>query len=181
MTIQRSLFTGTGTRGLNSTRVMPLWRPATPEGENHEDASCCRHSCDGDRSPRSGEGEAGEIGAPARLSVVGATRLLPTLCRIGTATRYRATDLRSRRLVSGGGSVKFAPLYPNCRCRSQYPSLRAQISATIAQHPTKRRTGIRAMRAIGLVLLSIAIMALLLTDADAKRRSSAQGSQAAGA
>jgi hypothetical protein len=35
------------------------------------------------------------------------------------------------------------------------------------------------MRAIGLVLLSIAIMALLLTDADAKRRSSAQGSQAA--
>jgi len=37
------------------------------------------------------------------------------------------------------------------------------------------------MRAIGLVLLSIAIMALLLTDADAKRRSSAQGNQAAGA
>jgi hypothetical protein len=36
-----------------------------------------------------------------------------------------------------------------------------------------------SMRAIGLVLLSIAIMALLLTDADAKRRSSAQGSQAA--
>jgi hypothetical protein len=30
------------------------------------------------------------------------------------------------------------------------------------------------MRAIGLVLLSIAIMALLLTDADAKRRSSAR-------
>jgi hypothetical protein len=38
-----------------------------------------------------------------------------------------------------------------------------------------------SMRAIGLVLLSIAIMALLLTDADAKRRSSVQGSQAAGA
>src|SRR5215510_9242792 len=38
-----------------------------------------------------------------------------------------------------------------------------------------------SMRAIGLVLLSIAIMALLLTDADAKRRSSAQPSQAAGA
>jgi hypothetical protein len=39
-----------------------------------------------------------------------------------------------------------------------------------------------SMRAIGLVLLSIAIMALLLTDADAKRRrSSAQGGQAAGA
>ena len=37
------------------------------------------------------------------------------------------------------------------------------------------------MRAISLVLLSIAIMALLVTDADAKRRSSAQGSQAAGA
>ena len=37
-----------------------------------------------------------------------------------------------------------------------------------------------SMRAIGLVLLSIAIMALLLTEADAKRRSSAQGSQAAG-
>src|SRR5262249_8195741 len=60
------------------------------------------------------------------------------------------------------------------------PSLRAQISATIAQHPTKRRTGRRTVRAIGLVLLSIAIMALLLTDADAKRRSSAQGSQARG-
>jgi hypothetical protein len=36
------------------------------------------------------------------------------------------------------------------------------------------------MRAMGLVLLSIAIMALLFTEADAKRRSSAQGSQAAG-
>jgi len=36
------------------------------------------------------------------------------------------------------------------------------------------------MRAIGLVLLSIATMALLLTDADAQRRSSAQGSQATG-
>jgi hypothetical protein len=33
------------------------------------------------------------------------------------------------------------------------------------------------MRAIGLVLLSIAIMALLLTEADAKRRSSAQGAR----
>ena len=43
-----------------------------------------------------------------------------------------------------------------------------------------RKDGRRTMRAIGLVLLSIAIMALLLTDADAKRRrSSAQGSQAA--
>jgi hypothetical protein len=42
-------------------------------------------------------------------------------------------------------------------------------------------SGRRTMRAIGLVLLSMAIMALLLTDADAKRRSSAQGSQAAGA
>jgi hypothetical protein len=40
----------------------------------------------------------------------------------------------------------------------------------------------RTACAIGLVLLSIAIMALLPTDADAKRRrSSAQGSQAAGA
>jgi hypothetical protein len=37
------------------------------------------------------------------------------------------------------------------------------------------------MRAIGLVSLIIAMMALLLTDADAERRSSAQGSQAAGA
>src|SRR5262249_50539279 len=43
-----------------------------------------------------------------------------------------------------------------------------------------RKDGLGTMRAIGLVLLSIAIMALLLTDADAKRRSSAQGSQAAG-
>ena len=54
-------------------------RSFRPEGENHEDASCCRHSCDGARSPRSGEGEAGAIGTPARLSVVGATRLLPRL------------------------------------------------------------------------------------------------------
>src|SRR5439155_9442562 len=38
-----------------------------------------------------------------------------------------------------------------------------------------------SMRAIGLVLLSIAIMTLLLTDADAKRRPSAQRSQTAGA
>jgi hypothetical protein len=38
----------------------------------------------------------------------------------------------------------------------------------------------KTMRAIGLVLLSIAMMALLFTDADAQRRSSAQGSQAAG-
>src|SRR5262249_33912000 len=55
--------------------------------------------------------------------------------------------------------------------------LRRRLAFCIA----KRRTGRRTMRAIGLVLLSIAIMALLLTDADAKRRSSAQGSQAAGA
>ena len=39
----------------------------------------------------------------------------------------------------------------------------------------------KTMHAIGLVLLGIAIMPLLLTDADAQRRSSAQGSQAAGA
>jgi len=37
------------------------------------------------------------------------------------------------------------------------------------------------MRAVGLVLLSVATMALLLTGADAKRRSSARGSQAAAA
>jgi hypothetical protein len=34
------------------------------------------------------------------------------------------------------------------------------------------------MRLIGFVLLTIAMMALLLTDADAKRRSSGHGSQA---
>src|SRR5262249_45901789 len=44
--------------------------------------------------------------------------------------------------------------------------------------PPEKTTGRRTMRAIGLVLLSTA---LLLTDADAKRRSSARGSQAAGA
>jgi hypothetical protein len=37
--------------------------------------------------PRSGEGEAGEIGAPARLSVVGATRLLPRLPSAGLVPR----------------------------------------------------------------------------------------------
>ena len=36
------------------------------------------------------------------------------------------------------------------------------------------------MRAIGVALLSIAIMALLLTDADARRRSSAQGARRRG-
>lgn len=41
--------------------------------------------------------------------------------------------------------------------------------------------GENSMRTIGLVLLSIAIMALLLTAADAKRRTGAQRSQAAGA
>src|SRR5262245_55276177 len=48
------------------------WRLFHSEGENHEDGSCCCHYCNGDRSPRSGEGEAVAIGAPARLSVVGA-------------------------------------------------------------------------------------------------------------
>ena len=38
----------------------------------------------------------------------------------------------------------------------------------------------KTMHAIGLVLLGIAIMALLLTDADAQRRSSAQESQGSG-
>src|SRR5262249_47975981 len=71
-----------------------------PEGENHEDASCCCHSCDGDRSPRSGEGEAVAIGAPARLSVVGATRLLPRLPSEGLVPR--------RRLVSGPQVKEFA-------------------------------------------------------------------------
>ena len=45
---------------------------------------------------------------------------------------------------------------------------------------TKRWTGRRTMPAIGLVLLSIAMMALLRTDADAKRRSSAQGARRRG-
>src|SRR5262249_9020452 len=58
-------------------------------------------------------------------------------------------------------------------------SRRAAIEHNVGR--TKRRTGRRTMRAIGLVLLSIAIMALLLTDANAKRRSSAQASQAVGA
>src|SRR5262249_20814508 len=44
--------------------------------------------------------------------------------------------------------------------------LRRRLAFCIGR--TKRRTGRRTMRAIGLVLLSIAIMALLLTDADAK-------------
>src|SRR5262249_35801144 len=57
--------------------------------------------------------------------------------------------------------------------------LRAQISATIAQHPTKRRTGRRAMRAIGLVLLSI-ILAMVIVPpalAKAKRAQSARAQQ----
>src|SRR5262249_60725078 len=66
-----------GEDGLGEDHVA---RSVQQEGVSNEDASCCRHSCDGDRSPRSGEGEAGAIGAPpASLSVVGATRLLPRL------------------------------------------------------------------------------------------------------
>src|SRR5262249_53320929 len=57
-------------------------------GGSNEDASCRRHSCDGDRSPRPGEDEAGAIRAPpARLSVVGATRLLPRLPSEGLVPR----------------------------------------------------------------------------------------------
>src|SRR5262249_59813657 len=52
----------------------------------------------------------------------------------------------------------------------------------IAEHPPKETGWRRAMRAVGLVLLSVATMALLLTDADAQRRSSAsQRSPAAAA
>src|SRR5215813_8540001 len=73
-------FLGTAAPTTMGLRVAAfVQRLREPEGENHEDDSCCCHSCDGDRSPRSGEGEAGAIGAPARLSVVGATRLLPRL------------------------------------------------------------------------------------------------------
>src|SRR5215467_4309949 len=68
-----------------------------------------------------------------------------------------------------------------CECRSVYGSVFfAPGPGLIILRQTFVRTGRRTMRAIGLVLLSIATMALLLTDADAKRRSSAQGSQAAG-
>src|SRR5262249_8934997 len=91
-------------------------KPATnsrsfhPEGENHEDASCCRHSCDGDRSPRSGEGEAGEIGAPARLSVVGATRQLPRLPSAGLVPRLVIELLIfGRRLVRGSLDICTVP------------------------------------------------------------------------
>ena len=58
------------------------------------------------------------------------------------------------------------------RCRREYPRL--------LNWPHEKTDRENSMRAIGLVLLSIAIMALLLTDADAKRRrSSTQGSQGA--
>src|SRR5262249_57224799 len=76
-----------------------------------------------------------------------------------------------------GRSFRAAPIdrwYPWRTSRQ-----RAPLAFCIGR--TKRPIGRRTMRAIGLVLLSIAIMALLLTDANAKRRSSAQGSQAAGA
>jgi len=62
-------------------------------------------------------------------------------------------------------------------------ALRAEAAQTIPfwywRSLRKGVLGEEPMRAIRLVLLSIAIMALLLTDADAKRRSSVQGSQAA--
>src|SRR5262245_14743701 len=44
----------------------------------------------------------------------------------------------------------------------------AEVMCRLFIGRTKRRSRRRTMRAIGLVLLSIAIMALLLTDADAK-------------
>src|SRR5262249_27221419 len=62
-------------------------------------------------------------------------------------------------------------------CYSEHPNIGYNCTASAR----KDGLGRRAMRAIGLVLLSISIMALLLTAADAQRRSSAQGSQAAGA
>src|SRR5262245_40762618 len=101
---------------------------ATPEGENHEDASCCRHSCDGDRFPCSCEGEAGEIGAPARLSVVGATRLLPRLPSAGLVPR-RVIEL----LMSTAGK--------RCLRASARPAKPAScgISCSAVQ-PTRART-----------------------------------------
>src|SRR5215467_4847294 len=65
--------------------------------------------------------------------------------------------------------------------RREFIGLLGGDAASPCALPHEKTTGRRTMRAIGLVLLSIAITALLLTDADAKRRSSAQGSQAAGA
>src|SRR5258706_7948238 len=81
--------------------------------------------------------------------------------------------------------LMMAPYYQPCSLGAVTLALPAKASQTTpffaSEITTRRRTGRRTMRATGLVLLSIAIMALLLTDADAKRRSSAQGSQAAGA
>jgi hypothetical protein len=94
-----------------------------------------------------------------------------------------AAGFRSRR----GPSHDSTLVTPHNAPFSNYKAARVHWLARRRRRPafcigrTKRRTGRRAIRAIGLVLLSIAIMALLLTDADAKRRSSAQGSQAAGA
>src|SRR5262245_44381907 len=74
-------------------------------------------------------------------------------------------------------AAKFAVMHKANLCFYQ----RRRCRLRLLPWPHERRTGRRTMHPIGLVLLSIAIMALLPTDADAKRRSSAQGSQAAGA
>src|SRR5262249_34772640 len=79
------------------------WRSFHPEGENHEDASCCCHSCDGDGSPRRGEGEAVARGPPpAGLSVGGAPRLFPRLPSEGLVPRrFMELLIFGGRLVGG--------------------------------------------------------------------------------
>src|SRR5262249_61719398 len=48
--------------------------------------------------------------------------------------------------------------------------LRAQVSATIGHHPTKSRTGRSALRAIGLVFLSIILAMVIVPPALAKAK-----------
>src|SRR6516165_5353674 len=114
------------------------------------------------------------------------------------ALRRRSRQIQTASVGDSRPQTRSRTSVPRCSRRGRPDH--ALVSTRTARRPTatRRRARMRwprsprarggnemdrenSMRAMALVLLSIAIMALLLTDADAKRRSSAQGSQAAGA
>src|SRR5258708_34410476 len=86
-----------------------------------------------------------------------------------------------RSVVSGAKRTSFRMKSPRrAQAGTAARQRRRREHPRLLNWPHEKMDRENSMRAIGLVLLSIAIMALLLTDADAKRRRPrAQGSQAA--
>jgi hypothetical protein len=101
----------------------------SPVGENHENASCGRHSCDGDRFPCSGA-----TGAPARLSV-GTKRLLPRLPSAGLVSRRQLLS----RLPERGGGRMFAPSHLQAAARVADKSVPA--AAMVSGRDVRTRRG----------------------------------------